>query len=412
MLFPAPKLHLVASRFFDIFFRAFPFLLSLITVFLRLNRRGLDVAFYASSVIDEIWIRTTLIECRKQGLRCALLFGGEKTNIQPYYAFDKETPVEWIHPRLLPFVKCSLFITASSGLSRESMPKKALQRIHMPHSLVSLHMAYPLGTFNGYDLIFACGEHHVQEVTKMKALYKEFSASAIPVGYGKDELLNKPRSSKATPLANREPDTVEVVIAPSWGNGNILESIGENLVTMLLNNGFRVTVRPHPMFFSKGHALFLKNFRERHTSHPHFSLENPQTCNDSLLRADIMISDYSGVAMEFAFSRLRPTLFVNVPIKQLNPHWRELDIFPVELSLRSKIGLLVEPSIDEVLHALEILIEQKGKLSSEIVLLRQRHVFNYGTCALTATRHIINLLKTLGGSEPHERNRGFICHKQ
>ena len=392
-------LSVLVKRFSNTVVRALYFALSLIKVFLRLNRGKLDVVFYASSPIDEIWIRTTLKECTKQGLFCALLFGGKKTDNQPHIDRYKGTPVEWIHPRLLAFVKCRLFITASSGLSRESMPKKAFQRIHMPHSLVSLHMAYPHGTFNGYDLIFACGEHHVQETAKMKALYKEFYANAIPIGYGKDELLKESPCKKTSLLAKHEPGTVEVVIAPSWGKENILESIGDTLVSSLLNNGFRVTVRPHPMFFSKEYALFLKNFREQFTSHPQFTLENPHDGDVSLFRANIMISDYSGVAMEFAFSRLRPVLFVDVPIKQLNRQWSELGIVPIELDLRTRIGMLVKPSIEEILRALEILTKEKGLLSSEIEILRQFYVFNYGACASTAARHIVNLINGTSGKE-------------
>ncbi len=52
-----------------------------------------------------------------------------------------------------------------------------------------------------------------------------------------------------------------------------------------------------------------------------FQLETNIATNDSFCAADLMISDWSGAALEFAFATERPGLFVDVPRKVNNPDY-------------------------------------------------------------------------------------------
>jgi YidC/Oxa1 family membrane protein insertase len=64
---------------------------------------------------------------------------------------------------------------------------------------------------------------------------------------------------------------------------------------------------------------------------------------ESLSKTDILVTDRSGIAFEFAFGRKRPVLFIDTVLKQVNPDWKELNIEPIENSLRSELGIAISP---------------------------------------------------------------------
>ena len=63
---------------------------------------------------------------------------------------------------------------------------------------------------------------------------------------------------------------------------------------------------------------------------------------DSLHSSDIMISDWSGVAIEYAFGLRKPVFFIDTKRKVNNPDYLELEIEPLELTIREKIGKVVD----------------------------------------------------------------------
>ena len=57
-----------------------------------------------------------------------------------------------------------------------------------------------------------------------------------------------------------------------------------------------------------------------------------------------MISEWSGAATEFAFGLKRPVIFIDTPKKIRNGSYKALDLEPLEVSIRSKIGKIVAVS--------------------------------------------------------------------
>ena len=94
-------------------------------------------------------------------------------------------------------------------------------------------------------------------------------------------------------------DRVTILIAPSWGADNVLESCGEELVGLLLREGYQVIVRPHPETVKRSPGL-ITQLTAKFGKSPNFTLEKSVATHDSLLRADVLICDCSGVALEYA----------------------------------------------------------------------------------------------------------------
>ena len=165
-------------------------------------------------------------ECKKRGIRVALEICDK--------SFEGASNID-----------CQIAVTASSGINRKIFPTKARWLIHMPHSLSSLHMIYPSGSFHGYDLLFSCGPHHDRE------FYELTGRDTCPVGYGKLDLLAK---------GSLTSDPCDVLIAPSWGSGNLIERFGSSLVKHFEELNLEVVLRPHPLFFleSSSPSIFFE----------------------------------------------------------------------------------------------------------------------------------------------------------
>ena len=351
------------------------------------NNGGADIVFYCSNPVDEIWIRSTLSECVKRQIKCSLIVTGSPRKIteqnteglKPYY----------IHLRFLNQLACKILVTASSGIQRTWMPVEAKYRIHMPHSLASLHMIYPEDAFDGYNVIFACGKHHIDEIHELDRIRNIRQRIIFPVGYGKSDILE---AESAKTLSGIEDNPKHIVIAPSWGEGNILHAIGENLIECLLGNNYIVTLRPHPAFLIDDPDRNLSKMQSIFAHDTRFAIEDPREENQSLFLSDLMISDYSGIAFEYSFHRERPVLFIDVKRKVVNPNWEKIMTAPIEISLREKIGILVSPEVDKVSHGVEKLLSNTKKYNEEIVRAKEKYLFNLGKCDIAAADQIEKLM--------------------
>ena len=82
---------------------------------------------------------------------------------------------------------------------------------------------------------------------------------------------------------------------------------------------------------------------DRHRDHPRFAVVEQLAECDSLFDAHLMITDWSGAALDFGLGLEKPVLFIDVPPKARNDTWPELGIEPFESYVRDKIGAILPP---------------------------------------------------------------------
>jgi len=211
--------------------------------------------------------------------------------------------------------------------------KHKVHYVYVQHSLVSLHMIYRKGAFDHYDTIFCSGPHHIKEIRAMEEKYNLPAKNLVEHGYGRlDAIIEE--SQKRPKKIKREGEPLHVLIAPTWGlKGTIESGIGETIVDKLLEQGFKVTLRPHPQTikFAKDKIdLILKKYSKNNL----FQYEANIAGQESLHESDVMISDWSGAALDYAFGLNKPVWFVDVPRKINNVDYKELGIEPFEVMIR------------------------------------------------------------------------------
>lgn len=262
--------------------------------------------------------------------------------------------------------------------------------IYAFHSMVSTHMIYREGAFDNYDAVLCTGPHQYQEIRKREELAKLPPKKLVAAGYYRLERIFN--AYKIYQAANPQRQKNTVLIAPSWGNKNILESCGENLIKQLLGSGYHVIVRPHPEIVRRLPQLIDKLLTQ-FGKNPLFVLETSTANDRALFESDVLISDYSGIALEYAFGTERPVMFMDVPPKVKNENFKMLDIEPLELMLRARIGIIVKPAeLDSVRYKIQELISNASLYRERIRALREQYVYNFGQSPVIAANFIINVI--------------------
>jgi len=293
----------------------------------------------------------------------------------------------------MPFVNCKVFVMTLTGLNQYHLKRSAapVHYVYVFHALVSTHMMYQFGAFDYYDTIFCVGPHQIREIRKHEEMNDLRKKILIEAGYYRLERINQAfrKNSLTKPASNAKG---AILIAPSWGKENVLESCGERLVNVLIKAGYEVIVRPHPETVRRCPEL-IDLFSTTFGANPHFTLETSVATDDSILRADVLICDCSGIALEYALGTERPVLFLDVPIKIKNKRYTEQGIEPLELFLRSKIGMIVSPEkLDSVPQSVATLIADKEKYKQRLARLRDENVFAFGQSSKVCARHILDIV--------------------
>ncbi|MDR2490070.1 MAG: CDP-glycerol glycerophosphotransferase family protein [Spirochaetaceae bacterium] len=112
----------------------------------------------------------------------------------------------------------------------------------------------------------------------------------------------------ALPKEPEHPFTV--LVSPTWGPSGLLAKYGARLLTPLVKTGSRIIVRPHPQS-KKSEAAILDKLRECFKEVGNLEWDYERENIHSLSKADLMISDFSGVIFDYTFLFDKPVLYVN-----------------------------------------------------------------------------------------------------
>nr|WP_235661119.1 CDP-glycerol glycerophosphotransferase family protein [Candidatus Hamiltonella defensa] len=161
---------------------------------------------------------------------------------------------------------------------------------------------------------------------------------------------------------------------PFMGPKGLIESgLGHRLVNELIEIDHEVILRPHPQTM-KFASNQVKKIVHLHKESPRFTFENCVAGQESLHQSDIMVSDWSGAALEFAFALNKPVIFCDISQKVNNPHYQDMNLEPLEVSIRQMIGVIWDGQ-SPVAELIE-LCEQKSK--NDLLELSHHYVFNQG----------------------------------
>ena len=264
--------------------------------------------------------------------------------------------------------------------------------IYLFHSMNSTHMEFQKGAFDRFDTIFCVGQHQIQEIRATEQLYNLKQKKLVECGYGLLDKLLKSRPSHSQENFLSKNNKKKILIAPSWGKQNLLETVGIDLVKILLDAGYHVTVRPHPMTIKKSPKL-IKQIKEKFEKNPDFLLDTNTSSFDQLFSSYALITDWSGIGLEYAFVCERPVIYVDVPKKAYNKEYEKIGLEPFEISIRDKIGEIVSiQNIETIPERIEFLYGHINDFQNKIQKICNDAIFNIGESGKVMANEIIRII--------------------
>lgn len=332
-----------------------------------LENSGIDIHYVTSDPNDQV-------------------FAINNPRIKPYYIDDNRLIV------LFMKIETKMFVMTMSDLQqfhlKRSLVQKDIEYIYMFHYPLSTTMVLNKGALNHYDTIFCVGEFQFDEIRQTEQLYNLNSKNLVLCGYPMLEELK----TRFDSIDKMHRGAKKVLIAPSWQEQNILDSCIHDILAKLLGKGYNVVVRPHPeyvkRYMAKTNSL-VAHYEDYNGGDLNFELDFADS--GSIFNSDIVISDWSGAAYEFAFVTNKPVIFINTPPKINNQEYGLLEAKPLEITLRNNIGKQIEPSnLDTLCDTIDELLAENKKFSAQIERIRQKHIANFGQSAKIAGQYIID----------------------
>lgn len=316
-------------------------------------------------------------------------FARSEPRIVPYYIGPKK-----IIPLMMK-MDASLVVMTTPDLDtyhiKRSYVRKDTEYIYTPHDPMSVHMSFREGAMNHFDTVFCVGPQQIQEIRKTEEVYGLPAKTLVECGYCLlDDMMADWEKREKKPVDGIK----RILIAPSWNEDNILDSCADVLIRSLLKEGRKITVRPHPEYV-KRYGPKLNAFMDRWKEQTGEVLvfETDFSSNESLYEADILITDWSGIAYEYSYTTGKPTLFINTKMKMPNPNWEKIGITPLEISLRDQIGRSLNKN--ELNKAEEVIAEMEAhpkEWAEKIAKVREENIFHPGEAGKTAAEYILRSL--------------------
>ena len=291
-------------------------------------------------------------------------------------------------------LKADILVMTMPDLQTFHIKRSKVHNVHYVyvfHSMVSTHMIYRKNAFDSFDTIFCVGKHHVNEISKNEKKYGLSSKKLVEFGYEKLEQLMD-EVEKNSKIKSIEKNNRTILVAPSWGTNGLIETRGDEIIQKLLDSGYDVILRPHPMTYKKSQKT-IKNIEKKFQKNIHFKLELDIRNSNSFFLSDCMISDWSGVAIEYAFALEKPVLYVDIPKKINNHDYNDLEIIPLEEKIRSQIGAIISPlelsNLSSEIENLCLNIDQNRK---KIQTVKEETVFNLGKSEKYGAMYLLEFL--------------------
>jgi hypothetical protein len=234
-------------------------------------------------------------------------------------------------------------------------PKNCKNLMHIFHTI---GIGYKKGGLDNYDTILLHQSNFVNLFENKKVVL-----TGLPY---LDTLIENAKSMQ------NDTDGKTILIASTWGNRGILKSYGSKFILDLANAGYNVIVRPHPYSYVC-EKDFIETLQQELPGIP-FSTEIDNL--SVLSKADILISELSGVRFDFYLAFKRPV--ISLECGKLDEY--EHNEWLVEIS--EEIGVYVKK------EDIEKLPQIAKNLSNRILINENSILANIGKSKITIVDYL------------------------
>ena len=353
---------------------------------------------YYKNIIEEIIRRTNIVIHYITSDPEDEVFGMESGQFKPYYINENRMIV------LMMKMETDIMVMTTPDLEnfqlKRSYVKKDIEYIYVPHDVNSSNLTFHKNALDHFDTIFTSGPKNRDEIAEREEKFElpkknliEWGSSVIDdmtVSYGQMLLEESGEGEQGNQKT--------ILVAPSWQADNIMDSCIGQMLDRLAGTNHHIIVRPHPQYVRHFEAR-IDALAEKYRAYD-VVFQKDFSSNKTVYMADLLITDWSSIAFEYAFSTLKPVLFVNTPMKIVNPDYQELDTVPIDIELRDRVGISVAPGKieEEIVPAVERLLADEQFSRDSMRKLKEEYIYNNGESGKAGAKYIIDRLVKRSGA--------------
>ena len=261
------------------------------------EKRGIDVVYWTTTPNDPV------LDLKYEHVK--FVFAGEGNK-----AYAK-----------LNMVNACIVLATTPGLEVYQWKKSKFvdYYVHMFHSVGC--GGYRLYGMDYYDAIICAGQYQIDVIRELEAKRhlpaKDLKLVGMPYFDAMKAKVDKAIAEKAGSgedgsgkAGSAGNSGTTVLLAPSWGGSSIFNRLGSAVLEELVKTDYDIIVRPHPQSFIAEKALMdelMSKFPDSDRLKWDRSPDNFETLN----KADILISDFSGVFFDFALVFDKPIMYMD-----------------------------------------------------------------------------------------------------
>lgn len=248
------------------------------------NKRGVDVVYMTASEDDPV-LNNTYEHIKGE-------FIGENNK-----AFVR-----------LNFLNALIVLSTTPGLDvyQWKRSKDVTYYVHLLHAANDV-AGYRMFGLDYYDAVMLSAEYQVNEIRYLEKIRNLPAKDLVKIGIPyMDKMVQRLKDNPDTPVHERT-----VLLAPSWGESAIFSRYGKKIIDVLLETGYHIIVRPHPQSFLSEKEL-IESIMKEYSNGEQIEWNRDNDNFEVLKRADILISDFSGVIFDFALVYDKPVIYADI----------------------------------------------------------------------------------------------------
>ncbi len=271
---------------------------------------------------------------------------------------------------------------------KRSYLRKDIEYVYIPHGMDSNNLTLRTKALNAFDTVFASGKHQYDETIAIFKMYNLENRKVIKWGYTLlDEMIKDYQKNKKVNKIQK------ILIAPSWQKDNIIDSCLEEILNSLKGKKYDVIVRPHPQQVRMMKEKFTM-LEEKYKNAKNITIQTDFSSSDTVFNADIVITDWSSIAFEYAFTTKKPVVFIDTPMKIMNPEYKKIPIEPFNIWAREEVGEIVSlEDVKNIDQVIDKVLKNYQKYQKRIEKLTNDYVYNLGKSDKIGGEYIIGAIQ-------------------
>ena len=351
---------------------------------------------YYKNIIEEIIRRTNIVIHYITSDPEDEVFGMESEQFKPYYINENRMIV------LIMKMETKIMVMTTPDLEnfqlKRSYVQKDIEYIYVPHDVNSANLTFHKNALDHFDTIFTSGPKNKAEIAEREQKFGLPAKSLLEWGSSVIDNMTASYVQMMKEEGKGSEEQKTVLIAPSWQEDNILDSCIEQMLDELIQTRYHIIVRPHPQYVRHYEARIDALAAKYQACDVVF--QKDFSSNKTVYIAALLVTDWSSIAFEYAFSTLKPVLFINTPMKVINPDYKELETVPIDIELRDRVGISIEvPKIgNEIVPAVDKLLADEQFSQDSMLGLKEQYIYHVGESGKVGAKYIIERLVKRSGA--------------